>query len=183
MVAVTAMWVWAGTVCSICARRILLSSAGELHPPLLLDGGDNQRRLAEGWPYPFSRPWLLVFHPYVLSQPLFRSCHIFTLVTHVFSSSSRITGSPRWRPSLLRKLVLLCPLGISPEGWGACLLLGNLTGNVLAPGVQGEGEGGTNGNGEVEGMALPGQRLAEVQALGEQGWVNFHTSHFGLLLN
>ena len=38
----------------------------------------------------------------------------------------------------------------------------------LAPGVQGKGEGGTNDDGDVEGVPLSCQRLAEVQALGEQ---------------
>ena len=48
-------------------------------------------------------------------------------------------------------------------------------------GVQGEGEGGANGEGEVERHALAGQRLAEGQALGSQRGVTF--AHFGLFLN
>ena len=48
-------------------------------------------------------------------------------------------------------------------------------------GVQREGEGRTNIQGEVENLTLAGQCLAEVHALGDQGGVNFnHCSHFGL---
>ena len=42
---------------------------------------------------------------------------------------------------------------------------------VLPPGVQGEGEGGADGECEGEGLPLAGQHLAEVQALGGQGMV------------
>ena len=75
--------------------------------------------------------------------------------------------------------IVLSPPGIPLEGGGACLLLGYWA-CCLAPGVQGEGEVRTNGNGEVEDLALAGQCLAKVQALHEQGGANFgHCSHFG----
>ena len=51
--------------------------------------------------------------------------------------------------------------------------------NHLAPGIQGEGEVWTNHNGKVKGLALAGQCLAEVHALGGQGGIYFiHCSHF-----
>ena len=51
-------------------------------------------------------------------------------------------------------------------------------------GVQREGEGGADGDGELEVLALAGQCLAEVQALGGQRGVRLtHSSHFCLLLN
>ena len=49
----------------------------------------------------------------------------------------------------------------------------------LHPGVQGEGEGGAQGEGEVEGLALAGQCLAKGQTLGCQGGGDFIT-HCGL---
>ena len=52
-------------------------------------------------------------------------------------------------------------------------------GGVLAPGVQGEGVGGAGvGEGEVEGLALADQCLAEVQALGRPGWGQHHPCSF-----
>ena len=69
--------------------------------------------------------------------------------------------------------------GISPKRRGTGLLLGPW--GPAPGGVQGEGEGGTNRKGEVEDLALAGQCLAEIHALGDQGGVNFnHCSHFGL---
>ena len=52
--------------------------------------------------------------------------------------------------------------------------------SLLAPGgVQGEGEVWTNGKGKVKGLALAGQCMAEVHALGYQEGVHFtHCSHF-----
>ena len=103
-----------------------------------------------------------MFHPYVLSQPLFRSCHIFTLVTLGFNSS-RGTGSRRYRLLPFLRKVELSSLGISAESRGAwLLLLDHLVHHCLAPGVQGEGEGGAYGDGEVEDLTLIGQRLAEL---------------------
>ena len=46
---------------------------------------------------------------------------------------------------------------------------------VLPPGVQGEVEGGADGEGEGEGLPLAGQRLAELQALDGQGVVTSHS--------
>ena len=84
--------------------------------------------------------------------------------------------------SLLLQM-FLSPLGISPTGGGACLLLG-VWACCLTPGVQGEGEVRTGGQGEAEGLALAGQCLAKIHALGGQGGVNItHCSHFDLLLN
>ena len=79
---------------------------------------------------------------------------------------------------LLPLHVFLSPLSISPKGGGACLLLGILA-SFLSPGVQGEGEVRTDDQGEVEGLALAGQCLAKIHALGGQGGVNIsHCSHF-----
>ena len=120
---------------------------------------------------------LLVLHPNVLSQPLLRGCHIFTLVTLQFLGSSRIiTGNPSWRFLLLLRNEFLSSPDISPESWGACHLLGTLACNCLAPGVQWEGEVRTNWDGEVERLALAGQRLAESHALRGQGRI--FISHF-----
>ena len=69
---------------------------------------------------------------------------------------------------------------ISSQGRRACLLLQQShRACFLAPGVQGEGEVLANSDREVEGLTLAGQRLAEFQALREQGSVIFgHCSHF-----
>ena len=78
----------------------------------------------------------------------------------------------------------LSPPGIPPLSWGAWLLLCHRASLCLAPGVQGEGEGGAHVEGEVKREALAGQCLAKVHALGGQGTVSFaHGSHFILLLN
>ena len=76
--------------------------------------------------------------------------------------------------------------GISSEGgWAGLLFLLAVHGQGhLRPGVEREGEGGTNVEGEVDFHALAGQRLAEIQALDGQRGVSFiHSSHFGVLLN
>ena len=53
---------------------------------------------------------------------------------------------------------------------------------LLGPGVQGEGEGGADGDRELEVQPLASQRLAEVHALGVQGEVEFAGgSHFSQL--
>jgi hypothetical protein len=58
----------------------------------------------------------------------------------------------------------------------ACLLLpSHLQDWSLYPGVQGEGEGGAEGEGEVKGLALAGQRLAIGQTLGCQRGGHFIT--------
>ena len=78
----------------------------------------------------------------------------------------------------------LSPPGIPPLSWGAWLLLCHRASLCLAPGVQGEGEGGAHVEGEVKREALAGQCLAKVHALGGQGTVSFaRGSHFILLLN
>ena len=131
----------------------------------------QQRGRAIQWPSWLVRAPknLLVLHPNVLSQPLLRGCHIFTLVTLQFLGSSRIiTGNPSWRFLLLLRKELLSPPGISPKSWGAWHLIGTLTCNCLTPGVQREGE--------VEELALAGQHLANFHALGSQGRILF--SHF-----
>ena len=78
---------------------------------------------------------------------------------------------------LLLGIELLSSPGISPKRRGTGLFLGQRS---LAPGgVQGEGEGRTNRKGEVKDLALAGQCLAEVHALGGQGGIYFiHCSHF-----
>ena len=72
--------------------------------------------------------------------------------------------------------------GIPFYGGGTCpLLLGRRYSSFT--GVQGEREGVANGEGELEGLALAVQRLAEGHALGSQGGVTFtHKSHFCFLL-
>ena len=79
---------------------------------------------------------------------------------------------------LLLGIELLSSPGISPKRRGTGLFLGQRS---LAPGgVQG-GESRTNSKEEVEDLALAGQCLAEVHALGGQGGASFtHCSHFGL---
>ena len=57
---------------------------------------------------------------------------------------------------------------------------------AIPPGVQGEGEGGANFEGEAEDLPLAGQRLAESHALGCQVglvFTHFRSSHFQLYLN
>ena len=84
-----------------------------------------------------------------------------------------------WRVLLLLGLELLSSPGISPERRGTGFLLG--PGSLAPGGVQGEGEGRTNRKREVEDLALAGQCLAEVHALGGQSGVYFnHCRQFGL---
>ena len=66
--------------------------------------------------------------------------------------------APRISPPCRRAVPLL-----DVGDWGIPALLG--------PGVQGEGEGGANGDRELELQPLASQRLAEVHALGVQGGV------------
>ena len=70
--------------------------------------------------WPFKAPknldlWILAFHPNVLSQPLFRGCHMFTLIT-------LFDGNLGWTLLLLLGEELLPPPGIPPKSWGAWLL-------------------------------------------------------------
>ena len=65
---------------------------------------------------------------------------------------------------------LLSPLGISLESRWALFAPG-WHGLLALPGIQGEGEGGADGEGELELLALDGQHTAEVHALGGQGRV------------
>ena len=92
------------------------------------------------------------------------------------------TGDPGWRALLLLGIELRSPPGISPKRRGACSLLG-LGFHCLAPGVQGEGELGPNGEGKVEDLALAGQCLAKSHTLGGQGGWVFSTHFLSLLLN
>ena len=83
------------------------------------------------------------------------------------------------RNSILRLAFLLCV-----EGLSFFLSTGSAASQnqsqSLAPGVQGEGEGGAHVQGEVESLALGGQCLAKFHALGVgQGDVNLtRCSHF-----
>ena len=97
------------------------------------------------------------------------------------------------RPSRrLRRRVLLLfqkvfsASGISPDSRGAWLFLGlalGAQGQHLLPCFKGKGEGGADGDGEVESRALASQCLAEVQALCDQGGIIFiHCSHFFFVL-
>ena len=77
---------------------------------------------------------------------------------------------------------VLPALRVPPKGGWASLLLGCQ--GFLAPGVQSEGEGRPNVEGELESLPLAAQRLTEGQALGCQRGVSFiNCGHFGLLLN
>ena len=70
---------------------------------------------------------------------------------------------------------VLSPLGISSLRDLASWFL-----HFLTPGVQEEGEVGTDGQGEVEGLTLACQCLAKVHPLGDQVGVFFtHLTHFG----
>ena len=74
---------------------------------------------------------------------------------------------------------------ISPPCRRAVPLLGGVDRCIpapLGPGVQGEGEGGADGDRELELQPLASQRLAEVHALGVQRGVEFAGgSHFSQL--
>ena len=96
----------------------------------------------------------------------------------------QISYNRRFRSGFLSKK-LLSAIGISPEGGWAAPLLDPCRQSLLSlPGVQGEGEGGADGDGELKHLALACQCLAEVQALGRQRGVSLtHCSHFCLLLN
>lgn len=126
------------------------------------------------------RLWWFVLHSLVLPQPLLRGWFVVTLVTgERIRNSFHFFSRVHWWRVLLPLEVFLSPPSIPPQGGGACLLLDPWA-CCLTPGVHGEGEVGTNGNGEVEGLALAGQRLAKIQALRKQGGANFgHSSHFG----
>ena len=93
------------------------------------------------------------------------------------------TGDPGLRALLLLGIKLRSPPGISPKRWRAYSLFGPLCFHCLTPGVQGEGEVRTNGEGKVEDLALAGQCLAESHALGGQGGGVFSTHFWRLLLN
>ena len=115
------------------------------------------------------RLWWFVLHSLVLPQPLLRGWFVVTLVTgeRIRNSFHFFSRVHCWRV-LLPLEVFLSPPSIPPQGGGACLLLDPWA-CCLTPGVHGEGEVGTNGNGEVEGLALAGQCLAKIQALRKQG--------------
>ena len=76
------------------------------------------------------------------------------------------------------------PLGVPPHCRGAGPLPSHGAGGVLPlPGVQGEGDGGPDVEGEGESNPLGDQRLADVQALGgHDGVSSTHCCHFVLLL-
>ena len=81
---------------------------------------------------------------------------------------------------LLLVQIFLSPHGISPKSRRTWLLGSKALLSCLTPGVQGEGEVGTNREGEVEDLTLVCQCLAEVHALGGKGGVIFtHRTHFG----
>ena len=140
-------------------------------------------------PYDLRLRKLLAFvgFPLVYPQTIVRTESVFTNVTieNIFSLlwqfSLRINTFFRWRALLLFQEGLLAS-GISPDGRWAWLLLGlawSDRGQSLVPCIKGEGGGGANFEGEVEGQALANQRLAEFQALGRQRGVTFtHCSHF-----
>ena len=65
---------------------------------------------------------------------------------------------------------LLSPLGVSLENRWA-LLAPCWHGLLALPGIQGEGEGGADGEGELKILAMAGQRMAEIHALCCQGRV------------
>ena len=117
-----------------------------------------------------------MLHPCVLPQPLFRDIGVLTLFT---SKRRDDLVDHSWQ-----SLILLCDEffsapGISPLSRGALPLFHRAL-HCLTPGVQGEGEGGTHVEGEMKSLALAGQCLAEVHALGDQGQVDItHCSHFG----
>ena len=192
MVTTTTVWVRAGATHSPKAALTLVSR-GEGIPTVLADVFPSCEKRGTG-----QRCWeisltpknlrsssshfrLVVLHSHMLSQPLFRGCFVLTLVTFwLFRSSCIIKWDPTWRILLLLVQKFSPAPGVPPERWGACPLLDQRTFHLLAPGVHGEGKGGADGNGDVEGLTLAGQRLAKVQALGEHGGVNnVHTSHFG----
>ena len=90
------------------------------------------------------------------------------------------------RDLLLPQKLFLAP-GISPEGGGTQLLLLlhpalGVQGQGILHGVHGEREGRANVEGKLEGHAMAGQCLAEIQTLDGQGGVA-HSSHFSVLLN
>ena len=70
--------------------------------------------------------------------------------------------------SFLLQNVFFSP-GIPPYGRGAKLLFDRLWRGRTYPGVQGEGKAWANVQGEGECFTLACQRLAEIQALGNQG--------------
>ena len=122
-----------------------------------------------------------MLHPLMLPQPLFRSVCVVTLVTGKWGNSSLFyCGVHSWRGLPLLGEELFSAPGISPLCGGAFLLLAHKASHCLAPGFQGEGKAGAHVEGEVESLALDGQCLAEVHALGNQGRVDItHCSHFG----
>ena len=65
---------------------------------------------------------------------------------------------------------LLSPLGISLESRWALFAPG-WHGLLALPGIQGEGEGGADGEGELKILAMAGQCMADVHALCCQGRV------------
>ena len=164
LVTVTATALHICTRTEVYIKRFITILVDGLLPPLVLDGGDSQRGSSGRLPHLF-RLQILVFHPNVLSQPLLRGCHIFTLVTLQFLGNSRIfTGNPSSRFLSLLGNELLSPPGISPTSWGTCHLLGSLACHCLAPGVQWEGKVRANWDGKVESSFV-----VEIQKLARTG--------------
>ena len=151
-----------------------------------VEGGPHQTWPSEllrgGWSTcSWSQPGRSMLHSLVCFQPLFRGCLVITHVAKRCRRDSCHLSSLAhcWRV-LLHVEEILSPLGISAKGWGTWLLGSDDLLNFLTPGVQGEGEAGTNGKGEVEGLTLGCQCSAKVHALGDQGGVFFtHCTHFG----
>ena len=86
----------------------------------------------------------------------------------------RILSVP-WRRFRLPFQEFFSPFSISPQSWRTGLLL-LLWQRCSLLGVQGEGEGGANSDGERESFALASQSLAESQTLGCQRQVIFRRS-------
>ena len=175
-------------ITSVLRWHFLATHMAWYNPDIVLDRGHGQERCWGCFPDSLSW-WKLMWFSCVNLQTGLRFERIITLVT---LKSCTLTGwfLVNWNLLLLMCrfalfLQELCPaLRIPSEGWGAGLLLGWWIQDFLTPGVQSEGEGWANVEGELDNLALAGQCLAECHALCCQGGVIFtNSSHFGLLPN
>ena len=154
-------------------------------------GRHTERGLGERFPELLRRGCFLVCFPCVNFQALHGFETSITLVTlKSFTWFHRqLVGFQtsyhrrRFRGGLLCKKIL-SPFRISFEGWWAFSLQDRCGQGCLALlGLQGEGEVGADGDGDLERLAMTCQCLAKVQALSGQGGVSHaHSSHFLCLL-
>ena len=106
-------------------------------PSEILRGGGSSCR--------WSQPGRSMLHPLVGLQPLFGGCFVVTKVTQrCHRDSCHLSNVVHCYRILLLVQIFLSPPGISPKSRRTWLLGSKALLSCLTPGVQGEGEVGTN---------------------------------------